>query len=91
MSEGKGDRTWMFVSIVATAALTGLVTFLVQSYLDTKGRVDDRKLQEVSSVIESGQSYQSLSADFMREFTKNDTYDIEREKLRQNVVHNMRW
>lgn len=80
------SKSLIIVSVVASSLLTGVVTFFVQYLSDSWARRDEMRLKDIGEFIQSGQEYRSLSSEFMRQFTQNDTYDIEKEKLLQNVL-----
>lgn len=73
------------ITAVMTSALTGLVTYYVQTFSDQEARRDERRIQEIGEFVGAGEQYRGLVSEFMRQFTQSDTYAIERKALLENV------
>ena len=83
--EGQSAKTMIAITAIASAALTGLVSYFVQSWADQAARRDESRVGEVSAFVDAGQEYRELMSTFMQKLTQQQKVDEERIALLKNL------
>lgn len=84
-SAGWSAKTLIVVSAVATSLLTGVVSFVVQTWADEAARRDESAVQEVTEFVSAGEEFRGHYSSFMSELTRGQSLDESQGALLENV------